>query len=248
MKTEQQEQAQDLYFNTSLSKTEIAARVGVNRRTVLLWCQQGNWDKLRASARHMPAIIAEKCYYLLNAFADSLLREGIANVNFTLKHAQTINLMCTSIKKLKNRSAINESMEMFGFFMDGLKRRNPELAEQVKPEIEQYILVRENQDSNDFLLDGFNPDTTMPYPEAEIREQFEDEADNQQIMKEFAEYVKQRDTAPLPATTLLPAQPPETHTLSCTAGSSLHNDPTHIINLPRDKNEIQSPHDNDVTT
>ena len=128
MKTEQQEQAQDLYFNTSMSKTEIAARVGVNRRTVLLWCQQNNWDKLRASARHMPSIVAEKCYYLLNAFADGLLREGIANVNLTLKHAQTINLMCTSIKKLKNRSAVNESMEMFGFFMDGLKRRNPELA------------------------------------------------------------------------------------------------------------------------
>ena len=76
----------------------------------------------------------------------------------------------------------------------------PNWPEQVKPEIEQYILVRENQEITDFMLDGFNPDTTMPYPEAEIREQFEDEADNQQMMKDLNEYIAQRDTSPLPTT------------------------------------------------
>lgn len=191
MKTDQKEEAKELYIQTDLSKTEIASRIGVDRRTVLLWSKQNNWDKLRASARHLPSIVAEKCYYLINGFADRLLIDGTPS-SLNIKHAQTIHLLATSIKKLKNRSTVNESMEMFGFFLDGLKRRDPDLAAAILPEVEQYIQVRENQDISDFLFDGVNADGTMPYPEKEIEETRQDNNDMADLAREFQEFVAAR--------------------------------------------------------
>src|ERR1035437_10060111 len=98
MKNEQLEEAKELYFQTNLSKAEIADKIGVNRKTVLFWSQQGNWDKVRLSARNMPSLVAEKCYYLIDQYLRSLLIDGDANTYCTLqlRHAQTIHLLATT--------------------------------------------------------------------------------------------------------------------------------------------------------
>ena len=184
MKHQQQEEAKNLYFNTNMSKTEIAEKLGVNRRTILLWCKQNNWDKLKESAIHMPAMVAEKCYYLIDSFANRLLEDCYTG-RLHLEDAQTIHLLATSIRKLKNRCTVNESMEMFNFFLEGLKRRNPRLAEEVQPQIEQFIEVRENQEMSDFLLEGFNDDGTLPYPAKAITEQNADRKDLEALDKEI---------------------------------------------------------------
>ncbi len=184
MKGEEQNEARQLYFQTNMSKAEIAEQLGVNRRTVLLWCKQGNWDKLKQSAIHMPSMVAEKCYYLIDSFANRLLEDtGMQTVN--LKDAQTIHLLATSIKKLKNRSTVNESMEMFNFFLEGLKRRNSQLAADVQPMMEEYLAVRENQELTDFLLEGFNEDGTLPYPTKALTEQYMDRKDLDVLEKEI---------------------------------------------------------------
>jgi len=184
MKNKQQEQAKDLYFQTNMSKTEIAQQVGVSRRTVLRWCSQDNWEKLRQSSRHLPALVAEKCYYIIDIYTSRILQDP-SLYPLTLKDAQAIHLLATSIKKLKNRSTINESMEMFNFFLDGLKKKNPELAAQVMPEMEEYIDARRSRDINDFLPDGFNENGTMLFPEKEISENYEDAKDLEALDKEI---------------------------------------------------------------
>jgi len=184
MKHKEQEQAKELYFQTNMSKTEIAASVGVNRRTILLWSKQDDWDKLRQSARHTPAIVAEKCYYLLDHFTTKLLQDpDLFTLSF--KDAQTIHLLATSIKKLKNRSTVNESMEMFNFFYEGLKKKNPELAAEVLPEIEEYITSRSDRDTNEFLIEGFNSSGVAEYPDQETQEQYADTADLEALEKEI---------------------------------------------------------------
>jgi len=184
MKHKEQEQAKELYFQTNMSKTEIAASVGVNRRTILLWSKQDNWDKLRQSSRHLPAIVAEKCYYLLDHFTTGLLRDPSLPA-LTFKDAQTIHMLATSIKKLKNRSTVNESMEMFSFFYEGLKKKNPDLAAELLPEIEEYITSRSDRDGNDFLIEGFNQSGVAEYPDQQTREQYADDADLQALEKEI---------------------------------------------------------------
>jgi len=184
MKHKEQEQAKELYFQTNMSKTEIAASIGVNRRTILLWSKQGNWDKLRQSARHLPAIVAEKCYYLIDNFTTKLLQDP-SLFALSFKDAQTIHLLATSIKKLKNRSTVNESMEMFNFFYEGLKKKNPEIAAEILPEIEEYITARSDQEVSEFLIDGFNSGGVAAYPDQETEEQYADAADLEALEKEI---------------------------------------------------------------
>jgi len=227
MKSAQQDKAKELFFQTNLSKKEIAAKVGVNRKTILFWSQQGNWDKLRMSSRTMPSLIAEKCYYLIDQYANSLLVDGMST-NYSclqLKHAQTIHLLASSIKKLKNRSTVNESMEMFNFFLDGVNRRDPGLAEQIAPMMEEYITIRKNVDTTDSLLEEFRQDGTLPYPEKEINENNADIKATQELMDDFEEFIKTRNrhnppqaAAPPPATTLpvkeeTPAEVPKNNTI-----------------------------------
>jgi len=184
MKNKEQEKAKELYFQTNMSKTEIATSVGVNRRTILLWSKQENWDKLRQSSRHLPAIVAEKCYYLLDHFTTGLLQNpDFLSVSF--KDAQTIHMLASSIKKLKNGSTVNESMEMFNFFYEGLKKKNPGLAAEVLPEIEEYITSRSDRETNDFLIEGFNQNGVAEYPDQETREQYADDADLKALEKEI---------------------------------------------------------------
>ncbi len=100
-----------------MSKTEIANAVGVSRRTILRWCKEDNWEQLRQSFRYMSALVAEKCYFLLDAYASRLLQEPFTFP--TLHDAQILHLLAATNKKIKNRSTTNESIEMFNFFLEG---------------------------------------------------------------------------------------------------------------------------------
>jgi hypothetical protein len=185
MKNEKRQQAQNLYFQTNLSKTEIASQLGLNRRTIMLWCQEGNWDNLKKSARHMPSLVAEKCYYLIDRFTSRLLMDETAVANLSHKDALAINMLASAIKKLKNRSASNEAMEMFNFFLENVKKRSPEMAAQVQPYIEDYVKSRKDVNTADFLLEEFTDNGYLPYPEKEIKEQWQDKKDTAAFEKEL---------------------------------------------------------------
>jgi hypothetical protein len=199
MKNTQREEAQQLFFQSNLTKTDIASRLNVSRRTITLWSHQGNWDTLRRSARSMPAMVAEKCYHLLNQYTTGLLGDNYTAASINIKHAQTIHLLASSIRKIKNRSTVNESMEMFNFFLDGLTRRNPALAAQVAPELEEYIGARAATSTNDHLTDEFASDASVPFPADELKEQLADEKDEAAINEEFEEFLRQREEAAMSA-------------------------------------------------
>ncbi len=192
-KSELKEEAKELYFQSDLTKTQIAEKVGITRKTLLFWSRQGNWDTLKRAAEHTPALVAEKCYYLIDQFTSRLLTDGMAISTLSLKEAQTIHLLASSVRKLKDRSTINESMEMFNFFLTGLNRRDPELAAQIKPQIEEFITTRANNKVNDYLLEGFNSDGSLPYPEKQLEELYQDRLTYQQMERDYEAFVASRD-------------------------------------------------------
>jgi hypothetical protein len=177
MKNDKHQQAKNLYFQTDLTKTEIAAQLGINRRTVMLWTKQGNWDELKKSAEHLPSLVAEKCYYLLDQFATRLLFDGAVVSQISHKDADVINKLASSIRKLKNRSTTNESMEMFNFFVNDVKKKNPQFAEEMMPYIEQYIATRKDIDMSDFLTDRFGENAIVQAQNREVQEHYLDQKD-----------------------------------------------------------------------
>jgi hypothetical protein len=186
MKNDQQQQAKHLYFQTDLNKTEIAEMLGVNRRTVMLWVQQGNWDRLKLSSQHLPSMVVEKCYYMLNHYLDNLLSANATISTFGPKEASAINQLATAIKKVRNRSAVNESMEMMSFFLDDVRRKDPAMAGAITPFIEQYIATRKDTNLADFLPANFNDQGFVNEPTEDIMEQWLDEQAHAKMEREAA--------------------------------------------------------------
>jgi hypothetical protein len=183
MKNQQHDLARELYFNTNLSKTDIAKQLNITRRTVYQWSVDGDWDKLRASARHMPAILAEKCYYLIGHFTDHLLQEGNALDPITKVQVDMLHKLTMTVNKLKRGSTVADNMETFTYLLERIQRTAPELAEQVAPHVTDYITARRSKDECDFLLDGFNEDGYLSNGEQDLEEKLLDQQEAEALQR-----------------------------------------------------------------
>jgi DNA-binding XRE family transcriptional regulator len=155
MNLEKKQQARNLFLQTELTKSQIASMLNVSRRTVSYWSKEDNWQRLKTAATHMPSILADNCYHLIGQMQESCLSERRINNPITAKEVDTMHKLALTVGKLKNRSTVNESMEMFGFFLDGLKRRNPRLAEEIAPYVDEYISGRASIYAADLRPDHF---------------------------------------------------------------------------------------------
>ncbi|MFI5196208.1 MAG: hypothetical protein ACHQD8_03895 [Chitinophagales bacterium] len=165
MNKEKQHQAKHLYFQSDLTKTQIAALIGVGRRTVHYWIRENNWDRLKTSAIHLPAMLAENCYMLINQFTNHLLSENRIMRPVTHLEAETLHKLTLTVKKLKNHSTLNESMEMFAHFMKRVSQKSPALADQISPFIEEYVENWAKLNPSQFRSDKFNEQGFIPIPD-----------------------------------------------------------------------------------
>jgi len=142
MKPEQQKQAESLFFQTNLSKTEIAQIIGVSRRTLHYWVQQNNWDRIRESAQVMPTALAGNCYLILARLQDNILSPERADKPITLQEVNTMHKLTLTIGKLNKRGALNENLELMTYFLEFLHAADPRMAEMLKPVVNEFIRAR----------------------------------------------------------------------------------------------------------
>lgn len=81
---------------------------------------------------------------------------------------------------------MNENIEMFNFFLEKLKKTKPDLAEQIRPEMEEYIYQRTNDNISDHYMDGVNQFGGMGFPpDKENAEEWQDKADMAALEEEL---------------------------------------------------------------
>jgi predicted DNA-binding protein YlxM (UPF0122 family) len=165
MNNEQKQQAKHLYFQTNLSKTEIANYLSISRRSVHYWIKEGNWDRLKKSATHLPSMLAENCYHIFSHLSEHLLSEHRIMRPVTHQEADTLHKLTLTIKNLKNRNTVNESMEMLAYFMDGVNRKAPQLARELMPHVEDYLASRASIYPLHLQPDNFNEQGFIPVQE-----------------------------------------------------------------------------------
>ncbi len=169
-KTEQQQQAKHLYLQTNLSKTEIANLLNVSRVSLNFWIREGNWDRLKKSAIHLPSLLAENCYHIVARLTEHLLSERRILTPVNSKEADTLHKLTMTISKLKNRSTLNESMEMFAFFLEGLRKKAPDLANQVMPFVDDYLSSRADIYATSLQPASFNEQGLIPTQTPDLKE------------------------------------------------------------------------------
>jgi hypothetical protein len=64
MENEKKQQAKHLFLQSELTKSQIAGLLNVSRRSLSYWVKEGDWQRLKDSATHLPAILAENCYHI----------------------------------------------------------------------------------------------------------------------------------------------------------------------------------------
>ncbi len=153
MKGEKYRQAEELWFQTDMTATQIAETVKVDRRTLYNWVSKSNWKALKKSAEHIPAMIAEHFYYQLQNINETILERPYYKAFPTEGEMDVITRLTAAIKKLKNRQSVNESMQTFASFAEALFNDDPELAKSIGPHIRKYIKGRKEFDLNECLLD-----------------------------------------------------------------------------------------------
>jgi transposase-like protein len=177
MKLEQQQQAQHLYFQTDLSKTQIADALGISRRSLHYWIRDNNWERLKMNAEHIPSCIAENCYYIMGHLTDSLLSERRADNPVTPQEVNMLYKLTLTINKLKARSTTNESMETLYRLSDNINKKDPELAIGLQPHINEYIATRAAANKGTFMPERLNSSGYISKSEQDAEEERLDQLD-----------------------------------------------------------------------
>jgi transposase-like protein len=170
MNNEQKQQAQHLYYQTDLSKTQIAHVLNISRRSLHYWVREGNWDRLKKSAKHMPSMLAENCYHIFAHLSEHLLSERRIMRPITHIEANTLHKLTLTIKNLKNRNTVNESMEMLAYFVEGVNRKAPQLAKELMPHVQDYLSSRASVYPDQFYPENFNAQGFIPEQEEDNEE------------------------------------------------------------------------------
>jgi len=148
MKQEQQQQAQHLYFQTDLSKAEIAAMLGVSRGTLQNWANDNNWDRIKINRDHIPMQLAENCYHIIAHLQESILSEARAEKPVTPEEVNMMYKLTTTVHKLRSRNTLNESLELNAHFMDFVSEQAPQFIEIVKPLVDAFLVSRAKSQSS----------------------------------------------------------------------------------------------------
>ena len=184
MKNQQQDEARRLYIQSNQSKTKIAEQLGVSRRTVYQWSVDGDWETLRASARCMPAILAQKVSHLIGHFTDHLLRRDSAYQPVNKDDVYVLNRLVHAVTKLRSGSTAAENMETFTLFMEQLAQKDASLAEEVAPHVGDFIHGKATLAHSHFSLNGYNADGSLPFTGEEQMEKHRDQEDFEAIVAE----------------------------------------------------------------
>jgi len=187
MNSEQNEQARNLYIRSGLSKTDIAATLGLSRRAIYQWCVEGAWDDLLASAAIMPSMLAERCYHLIGNFTERLLLKDPSEEPVTTAEANTLCKLVNAVSKLKKGSTISEDMETFTSFLSGLDKKDPALAQAVAPHVTDFIACKKTGGETQLLMAGFKEQAAQQDPAQRLHEAILDQQDAATILKEKME-------------------------------------------------------------
>jgi DNA-binding XRE family transcriptional regulator len=193
MKNEQQKQAENLYFQTDLSKTEIAKTIGVSRRSVHYWVHDNNWEYIKKCTQTMPVQLAQNCYFIMAKLQESILSGDRAGQPVTMQEVNAMYKLTMTINKLKDRSTLSENLQVMAGFMEHVKSSSPVTAAALQPVVNDYIDVQARKQSSSDMPPNFSARGHIPVKQ---EDHIEAMLDLEDIKAWAAEEATQREHSP----------------------------------------------------
>jgi len=127
MKLDQQTQARELYLQGGLTQTQIAEILNVNRKTIGLWMQQGQWRQLRIAAQQSPAMLLQDFYNQLAVLNETIHQKGGIP---TIEESIVQRRLIMNIQSFKQQPVSNY-MQICTELIDEIRKQDQELSKQV---------------------------------------------------------------------------------------------------------------------
>lgn len=129
MKPNQNIQARELYMQGGLTQQEIAEILNVNRKTVGLWIQQGQWRQLRIAAQQSPAMLLQDFYNQLAVLNETIHQKGgIPTVEESIVQRRLI----MNIQSFKQQPVSNY-IQLYTELISEIRKQEPGLATKLAP-------------------------------------------------------------------------------------------------------------------
>ena len=162
--TQTKQQARHLFFQTDLTRAQIAHITGISHRTLFDWIKEGDWLRARANAASAPALIAEAYYAQLTELNKKIARRR-TEAYPTLEESTIIRRLAGTIKAVKPTRNRNEAVELMAEFSRFVRKHNAAAAD---------VLTD--------IMTAFLETIHTPLPEHE---------DDEQRIKDYARYLEQ---------------------------------------------------------
>ncbi|PQJ09648.1 hypothetical protein CJD36_017075 [Flavipsychrobacter stenotrophus] len=136
--TQLKEQARRLFFQSKLTRPQIAAIVGIAPRTLFDWIREGDWKSARNTAANAPALITEHYYNQLNAL-NATIKERRDRPYPTKDEAEIMRKLSMTIKQIKLRHSVADTTEIFTLFSNYLRKTKPDLLQHMLNSMSSYL-------------------------------------------------------------------------------------------------------------
>jgi hypothetical protein len=170
MKNEQQKQAESLYFQTDLSKTEIAKMIGISRRSLHYWMRDNNWEYIKKCTQTIPVQLAQNCYFIMAKLQESILSADRAGKPVTLQEVNALYKLTMTINKLKDRCTLSENLQMMAGFIEHVNGSSPATAEALAPVVNDYINAQAKGTPSKIMPEKLNVTAHLPIKEQDAAE------------------------------------------------------------------------------
>jgi len=137
------QQAENLFFNSELTQQQIADTVGINRKTLYDWKQQGNWLRARCVTSNAPMVLCSQYYEQLAALNVDIADRDIAWP--TKDEANIIGKLNNTIRTLRRDGKTKaDATEILTNFSELLREKDPELNDKIADYIEEFLKTTES--------------------------------------------------------------------------------------------------------
>lgn len=138
-KTNEEQQAFNLYFQTNLTQQQIADTLSINRKTLYTWISEGDWKRKRYTARHAPSFLVEQ-YYEQLANINRAIAARTDNPTPTREEADIMRKISMTIKQVRKLLTPCEVMDLFTDFTMTLSRKKKyEEINKIMPLMNTYV-------------------------------------------------------------------------------------------------------------
>jgi len=120
IKEQQQAHARNLYFQSDLTRAQLAQQVGVSEKTIYLWAKQGDWQRLRSGSRLMPSMLVEHFCAQVQELNEAIQSRPPGQRYPTPQEAETQRKLVVTAERIKKKGTQGEYMELMQKFMTWL--------------------------------------------------------------------------------------------------------------------------------